>query len=150
MDGASSHVKTLGSENFRTQRFWSKGPMISSFCAGILASFLTLVGAEWAGAFNLASVTKSVTNLIGIKKNLDNDIKMLTSDAKKLIGSKDQLLEIKDKLMTLAKDTRSQVDTIQTLVGQVESQLKQTEQNIATTAGHVGEIDKVRKALGGD
>lgn len=128
----------------------SKVSLGTSFFAGVFVSFLTLVGAEWAGAFNLASVTKSVTNLIGIKKNLDTDIKMLTADAQKLMGSKDQLLEIKDKLMALSKDTRSQVDTIQSLVGQVESQLKQTEKNIATTAEHVGEIDKVRKALGGN
>lgn len=120
-----------------------------SFLVGIAFAMLAGFGAEMAGAFNIGEVTKSVTNLINIKKNLDSDVKALTGDAKKLLGSKDQLLQIKDKLLNLAKDTKSQVDSVQALVSEVEGQLKSTEANIATTAVHVNDIDKVRKALGG-
>lgn len=120
---------------------------LRSCLLGALIAAAPLLLVEPAGAFDLGGITKSVTRLASIKKNLDGDVKDLTADAKILISDKDKLLLIKDQLMKLASDTRSQIDGISALVGVVEGHLKQTQTNIAETSAHVGEIDAVRKAL---
>jgi hypothetical protein len=120
---------------------------LRSFALGLALAFA--VTGTSAVAFDLGGVTSSVKNLVNIKRNLDGDVKNLTEDAKMLLGSKDKLLKIKEALFKLAAETKSQIDLITTLVGEVDGHLKKTQADIQTTAKHVGEIDGVRKALSG-
>jgi len=141
MDFTKNSVETSSSKK-NSRRFHGY-----SFVCGLILAFS--VSASTAVAFNLAGVASSVKSLVNIKKNLDADVRLLTQDAKMLIGSKDKLLLIKNSLVKLATETKSQIDLITTLVGEVEGQLKRTQENIQTTATHVGEIDVVRKTLQG-
>ena len=140
MDFTKTNVETLGPNTAQSRRFDGR-----SFICGLVLAFS--VFASSAVAFDLGGIANSVKNLVNIKKNLDSDVRLLTDDAKMLIGSKDKLLLIKNSLMKLATETKSQIDLINTLVGEVEGHLKRTQTNIQTTAAHVGEIDSVRKSL---
>lgn len=142
MDFTKTNVETFKPNTVRSSRFDGR-----SFICGLVLAFS--VTATSAVAFDLGGIANSVKNLVNIKKNLDSDVKLLTDDAKMLIGSKDKLLLIKNSLVKLATETKSQIDLIQTLVGEVEGHLKRTQTNIQTTATHVGEIDGVRKSLQG-
>jgi hypothetical protein len=142
MDFTKTNLETLKPMTTKVSRFDGR-----SFICGLILAFS--VSASSAVAFDLGGIASSVKNLVNIKKNLDSDVRLLTEDAKVLIGSKDKLLLIKNSLMKLATETKSQIDLITTLVGEVEGHLKRTQTNIQTTATHVGEIDSVRKALQG-
>ena len=48
-----------------------------------------------------------------------------------------------------ANDTRTQIDSIQALINVVEGHVKTTQTDISTTSNPVGEIDAVKKSLGG-
>jgi len=142
MDFTKTNLESTKTDITRTSRFDCR-----SFIFGIVLALS--FSASSAVAFNIGGIASSVKNLVNIKKNLDSDVRLLTEDAKMLIGSKDKLLLIKNSLVKLATETKSQIDLITTLVGEVEGQLKRTQTNIQTTAKHVGEIDDVRKALQG-
>lgn len=102
-----------------------------------------------AEAIDFSAIAKSIQNLSKVKRNLDNDVKALTADAKTLFGDKDNLLAIKEQLVRLATETRTQIDSITTLVGVVEGHIKTAQTDIAKTSKHVDEIDDIRKALEG-
>ena len=109
-----------------------------------------------AQAFNVKGVTQlgnkvkqSITQLATIKKDLDQDIKNLKKDAHILMSDKDKLLAIKNQLIQLANQTKAQIDSIQTLVGEVEGHIKMTQKDIQSTAQHVSQVDVIRKKLGG-
>ena len=128
-----------------------------SVVIGILSSLLLLGlwGHEDAAAINLKSmgnignkIKSSITQLASIKKNLDSDVKRLQKDAQILMSDKDNLLAIKNQLMSLANQTKSQINSIQKLVGVVEGHIKVTQKDIQTTAGHVSQVDRIRKDLG--
>lgn len=142
LDFTRRNLESFNSGRTRKSRFDGR-----SFVYGLALAFS--LSATSAVAFDLGGIASSVKNLINIKKNLDSDVRLLTDDAKMLIGSKDKLLLIKNSLVKLATETKSQIDLITTLVGEVEGHLKRTQTNIQTTATHVGEIDGVRKALQG-
>lgn len=129
---------------------------LKSLIIGALVAFLmvSLWRGEQAEAINLKNmgnignkIKSSITGLASIKKNLDNDIKRLKQDAKVLMADKNNLLAIKNQLVTLANQTKAQIDSIQKLVGVVEGHIKITQKDIQTTAGHVGQVDKIRKDL---
>ncbi len=84
----------------------------------------TAVALDIGGLGHIGAHVKSLAN---IKKNLDGDVKTLTGDAKVLFTDKDSLMKIKDQLLKLAKDTKSQIDGISTLVGEVEGHIKTTQ-----------------------
>lgn len=128
----------------------SKRVDIKSFVLGIVVS-VTFIGLQprQAEAVNFNAIAKSVANLIKIKKNLDNDVRALTADARTLFSDKDNMIAIKDQLVRLSTETKAQIDTITTLVSEVEGHIKKTQADIQTTSVHVKEIDDVRKALEG-
>lgn len=121
-----------------------------SFVLGaVVAVVFVGVSPREAEAFDIAGIAGSISRLVKIKKNLDGDVKNLTADAKLLFSDKDKLFQIKEQLLRLATETKSQIDSIQTLVGEVEGHIKKTQADIAQTAKHVNEIDEVRKKLEG-
>tara|TARA_B100001094_G_C18159117_1_gene788229 strand:- start:1146 stop:1562 length:417 start_codon:yes stop_codon:yes gene_type:complete len=121
-----------------------------------LTLIFNMIGNSYdAAAIDLKSVGNigkkiktSIIQLGSVKKNLDSDIKKLKKDAKILMGDKDKLMAIKNQLVALAKQTKSQIDSIQKLVGVVEGHIKTTQTDIQTTAGHVYQVDQIRKDLG--
>jgi prophage DNA circulation protein len=125
-----------------------------SFSIGLLTAGLLVLGWTQAQAFDMKklgnvgkTISTSVKSLTSIKSNLDKDVKYLTADAKTLMGDKDKLLAIKNQLFSLAAQTKKQIDSITALVKVVEGHIVKTQKDIVTTSKHVGEIDKVRKAL---
>ena len=128
----------------------SKRVDVKSFVLGIVVS-VTFIGFQprQAEAIDFNAIAKSVANLVKIKKNLDSDVRNLTADAKTLFGDKDNMIAIKDQLVRLSTETKAQIDTITTLVSEVEGHIKKTQADIQTTSVHVKEIDDVRKALEG-
>ena len=125
---------------------------LKSFALGAVMMFAgtaTFGYDQEAEAIDFNAIAKSISNLVKIKKNLDGDVKALTADAKALFGDKDNLVAIKDQLLRLATETKTQLDSVQTKVAEVDSHIKAAQVNITKTAKHVDEIDDVRKALEG-
>jgi hypothetical protein len=127
----------------------SRARLIAVFCTGVCGGALGVASFETARAFDFNAIGNAVKSLASVKSNLDGDVRLLNADAKILIGDKDKLLLIKDKLVNLAKDTKSEIDSISLLVGEVEGHLKKAQGDIGTTSEHVGAIDNVRKTLTG-
>ena len=123
---------------------------VKSFLLGAVIATCAFGYTGRAEAINFGAIAKSVTNLVKIKKNLDGDVRALTKDAKVLFGDNDNLLAIKEQLLRLATETRTQIDSITKLVGEVEGHIKTTQGDITKTSKHVDEIDDVRKALQGN
>lgn len=120
-----------------------------SFVLGAVVAFTVGGVSRPAEAFDLGGIASSISKLVKIKKNLDGDVKNLTADAKTLFSDKDNLFQIKEQLLRLATETKTQIDSIQKLVGEVEGHIKKTQSDISQTAKHVDEIDEVRKKLEG-
>lgn len=93
------------------------------------------------------AITTTVKSLTGLKKNLDSDVSALTGHAKILVADKENLAQIKEQLLKLATETRTQIDSVQTLVSTVDGHIKETKKSIDTTAMHVNEIETIKKAL---
>ena len=121
-----------------------KSFVIGAALAGTVVFFS---GPKDAEAIDFGAMAQAASKLLKIKKNLDNDVKALAKDATVLFDDKDDLVTIKEQLLRLATETRTQIDSINKLVVEVEGHIKTTQADIAKTKKHVDEIDDVRKAL---
>ena len=143
---------------FKQMNNWFRSIDGRSFFLGLLVAWLplALAGPVCAWDFNLRRigsmgrrVVTTIETLAGIKRGLDENVSKLKGNAKNLIGDADNLLQIKNKLTELAEKTQLQITQINELVGTVETHLKETQEDIKSTAKNVAKIDEVRRSLQG-